>query len=103
MVPRSLNIRLLNILRFWDILQLISQISPSLPGCDLPSRLLGLCWLVLLFCSSASASGRVCARGVADQSLTGGMEVVIGGGDAGLLVGPELNRLWPRPIACSSG
>ena len=74
------------------------------PGRDLPSKLLGLCWLVLLFCSvSASASGRVCARGVADQSLTGGMEVVMGGGDAGLLVRPELNSSWPLLVPSSSG
>lgn len=78
--------------------------APLCIAADVPSRFDNLCELVLLCNSvSASASGRVCARGVADQSLIGGIEVVMGGGDIGLLAGPELAISWPLSLSCSSG
>lgn len=51
------------------------------------SRLLERVAFLGLSCSnrSASASDLVCALGVADQSRAGGIEVVIGGGETGLV------------------
>lgn len=53
----------------------------------LPSRLLERVAFLGLSCSnrSASASDLVCALGVADQSRAGGIEVVIGVGEIGLV------------------